>query len=161
MNKQACMRFSFILLLAGIAMFATTYVNDYGGRMDMYNGTLTPGENSSIYYYQYYLSRVYEYKLITDSASPLQIDASDNDGNILFSGEVRNGQKFYLKPERRGFVDVRVALTEDVETGFNISYTMGDGLDKDVQRDIFLYVAFAAALFVTILIIPNREKGEW
>jgi len=54
-----------------------------------------------------------------------------------------------------------VALTEDVETGFNISYTMEDGLDKDVQHDIFLYVAFAAVLFVAILIIPKREKGEW
>lgn len=104
MNKQACMRFSFILLLAGIAMFATTYVNDYGGRMDMYNGTLTQGENSSMHYYQYYQNRVYEYKLVTDSTSPLEIKASDIKGNILFSGEVRNGQKFYLKPERRGFV---------------------------------------------------------
>jgi len=52
MNKQVFIRCSFILLLAGIAMFATTYVNDYGGRMDMYNGTLTPGENSSIHYYE-------------------------------------------------------------------------------------------------------------
>jgi len=41
--RKAYARCLGMLLIMAIAMFATTYVNSYGGRSYMYNNTLTPG----------------------------------------------------------------------------------------------------------------------
>jgi len=51
-----------------------------------------------------------------------------------------------------------VALTKDEEAGFNLSYTMEDAIDKDVQRDILLFMFPITILFIISLLIPEKKK---
>jgi len=86
------------------------------------------------------------------------IEIMDSGENILFSGEASNGQTFYIRPSRRGYVEVSVALTGDEEAGFNLSYTMEDTVDRDVQRDILLFMFPVTILFIISLLIPEKKK---
>ncbi len=159
--RPTYVRCAWTLIIVSIAMFATTYINDYGGRADMYNGTLIPSDNNSIHYYQYYQNREYEFKLVTDSKYPLTIEVIDSKRSILFSDTVSTGQKFYLRPATRGYVDVMVTLTHEEEVGFNLSYTMEDAIDKDVQRDILIFMIIVAIIFVIVLVVPDRRRRGW
>ncbi|HPR41811.1 MAG TPA: hypothetical protein PK718_04605 [Candidatus Methanofastidiosa archaeon] len=156
-------RASLLIMLVCATVLASTVYNQYGAHADQDSQKLAPygDEGDATIIAAYYRNGEYQFKMITDTKTPLDIAFIDVSNNILFEGRVESGEVFIFTPPNRGVIGLRITNTVDEDVNVNLSYSLLNEMDNDVRAEYGILLAIALfIMFLDIILVRNRSKKK-
>lgn len=154
-------RASLLIALVCATVLASTVYNQYGAQAERLDHKLVPyNEGNSTIIASYYRNGEYQFKLITDTKTSIEIAFIDVSDNILFEGRVESGEVFIFTPPNRGVIGIRITNTVDEEVNVNLSYNLLNEMDNDVRKEYSILLAVAAGIFFLSTLLVNKRMRK-